>query len=156
MMSSAIFTLISLHIQQITRRSEFVAHCWKTRTYILLRILLAGICNLSHYPCPWCLVQLDCVSNMGMPQDIKQYISLACVDDLKRHSHIKATLEAIYVENYTINSSAMETLLKEDSLVPTMVSFFLSFFYVVVPIFFYFRMRFQTGSSQTNSICLIC
>jgi hypothetical protein len=123
MASGAVFTLVSLHIQQITRRSEFLPHCRKTRTHILLRILLAGIRNLGRCPCPRCLVQLDRVPNMGMPRDMTQRVSLARVDDVKRRSRIKAAREAIYVMNYSINSSAVETLLKEDSLVPTVVSF---------------------------------
>jgi hypothetical protein len=50
-----------------------------------------------------------------------QHMSLARVDDTKRRSHIKAAREAIYMQNYTIDSKAVEDLLREDSLVPTAV-----------------------------------
>jgi hypothetical protein len=64
---------------------------------------------------------LDRVPNMGMHRDMTQRMSLARVDDTKRRSRIKAAREAIYVKNYTIDSKAVENLLREDSLVPTAV-----------------------------------
>jgi len=62
---------------------------------------------------------------MGMHRDIMQRISLAHIDDVKRHSRVGAAREAIYSENNTIDSAAVENLLKEESLVPTAVGGFL-------------------------------
>jgi hypothetical protein len=64
---------------------------------------------------------LDRVPNMGMHRDMAQRMALARVDDVKRRSRIKAAREAIYVNNYTIDSKVVENLLREDSLVPTAV-----------------------------------
>ena len=61
------------------------------------------------------------VPNMGMPRDMAQRMSLARVDDTKRRSRIRAAREAIYAKNHTIDSKAVENLLREDSLVPTAV-----------------------------------
>jgi len=60
-----------------------------------------------------------------MCRDMTQRISLACIDDVKRHSRVGAAHEAIYSENNTIDSAAVENLLKEESLVPTAVGGFL-------------------------------
>jgi len=62
---------------------------------------------------------------MGMHRDMTQHISLACIDDVKRRSRVGAAHEAIYSENNTIDSAAVENLLKEKSLVPTAVGCFL-------------------------------
>jgi len=60
-----------------------------------------------------------------MCRDMTQCISLARIDDVKRHSRVGAACEAIYSENNTIDSAAVENLLKEESLVPTAVGGFL-------------------------------
>ena len=48
--------------------------------------------------------------------------SLAWIDDAKRRNRTWSTCEAIYLKNFAVDSTAVETLLKEDSLVPTAVS----------------------------------
>jgi len=41
------------------------------------------------------------------------------VDDVRRHVCVGAAQEAIYVKNYTIDSTAVKNLLQEESLVPS-------------------------------------
>ena len=65
---------------------------------------------------------MDLVGNMGMHRDMIQRKSLARIDDAKRRSRIGSAREAIYLKNSPVDSTAVETLLKEDSLVPTAVS----------------------------------
>jgi len=62
---------------------------------------------------------------MGMRHDMMQCISLARIDDVKRRSRVGAACEAIYSENNTIDSTAVENLLKEEYLVLTAVGGFL-------------------------------
>jgi hypothetical protein len=62
---------------------------------------------------------------MGMRRDMTQRISLARIDDVKRRSRVGAARAAIYSENNAIDSTAVENLLKEESLVPTAVGGFL-------------------------------
>jgi len=62
---------------------------------------------------------------MGMRRDMMQRISLARIDDVKWRSRVGAAREAIYSENNTTDSMAVENLLKEESLVPTAVGGFL-------------------------------
>jgi hypothetical protein len=58
---------------------------------------------------------------MGMHRDMAQRISLKRVDDLNRRSRIEAAREIIYVKNNKTDSKAVEALLQEDSLIPTIV-----------------------------------
>ena len=59
---------------------------------------------------------------MGMREDMMERESLARVDDMGRHRRVGDAREAIYVENSAVDGTAVETLLKGDSLVPTAVS----------------------------------
>ena len=61
---------------------------------------------------------------MGMHQDMKQHVSLAWADDVKRRNLIRAAHEAIYLKNYAVDSDVVEKLLREESLVPTAVHVF--------------------------------
>lgn len=58
-----------------------------------------------------------------MPQDMAQRVSLARVDDQHRRVVVSLAREIIYHKNFAVNSSAVEKLLKPESLVPTTVSF---------------------------------
>lgn len=58
---------------------------------------------------------------MGMARDMKQRLTLARTDDARRCSRIRAAQEAVYLNNYAINSKAVEKLLQEHSLVPAKV-----------------------------------
>ena len=80
-----------------------------------------NIRNLGRCPCPRCLIPLDRVTNMGRPRDMMQRRTLSRVDDIKRRNCVKAAREIIYKKNKAVNSTAVERLLQEDSLVPTMV-----------------------------------
>jgi hypothetical protein len=75
---------------------------------------------------------MDLVGNMGMYRDMIQRKSLARIDDTKRRSRIRSAREAIYLKNAPVDGTAVETLLKEDSLVPTAVSVLC---HVVGPVF---------------------
>ena len=59
---------------------------------------------------------------MGTCEDMMERKSLARVDDMGRRRHVGDAREAIYVENSAVDGTAVETLLKGDSLVPMAVS----------------------------------
>ena len=59
---------------------------------------------------------------MGTREDMMERESLARVDDMGRRRRVGDAREAIYVENSAVDGTAVETLLKGDSLVPTAVS----------------------------------
>ena len=85
------------------------------------RILIASICNLGRSPCPRCLMPLDHVANVGMHRDMAQRRTLTRIDDMKRHNHVEMACKKIYEKGYVVDSTAVEDLLQEDSLVPTAV-----------------------------------
>jgi len=59
---------------------------------------------------------------MGMYWDMMQHKSLAPFDDAKWRSCIGSVCEAIYLKNSPVDGMAVQTLLKEDFLVPTIVN----------------------------------
>ena len=60
--------------------------------------------------------------NMGMCENMMERKSLAHIDDMGWHRHVGDACEAIYVENSAVDGTAVETLLKGDSLIPMAVS----------------------------------
>jgi hypothetical protein len=85
------------------------------------RIVLAGIRNLGHCPCPRCLIPLTDVHNLGQKRDRARRVTLARVDDLSRRAKVSSAREIIYQKNLRIDSAGVERLLREQSLVPATV-----------------------------------
>ena len=99
-----------------------ICHLWVFHVnFIFCRILIVSIQNLGCCPCPRCLILLDHGNNMGRPRDMTQRRTLSQMDDIKRYNHVKAAHDLIYKKNNTVNGVAVERLLQEDSLVPTLV-----------------------------------
>lgn len=59
---------------------------------------------------------------MGKVQDMKNRKILARVDDEKRRRMIGTARDIIYNKHYAVDSDKVEAILKEHSLVPTVVS----------------------------------
>lgn len=85
------------------------------------RILLASIRNRGNCLCPRCLVPMSRLQNLGMKLDMKQRASLARIDDDARRRKVQIARRIIYEQNYAVNSEGVEKVLKEESLVPTLV-----------------------------------
>lgn len=56
-----------------------------------------------------------------MPLDRKQRVTLERVDDIHLRTAIVDSRRVIYDEGYTVDSMALDGMLKEQSLVPTVV-----------------------------------
>lgn len=65
---------------------------------------------------------LERLQNMGMGLDMEQRESLARVDDIKWRVKVTFAQNIIYEKNYAVDGNTVETILKEQSLVPTLVS----------------------------------
>jgi hypothetical protein len=118
------------------------------------RILLASIRNLGQCPCPRCLVQLSSIDKLGMRSDMRQRTVNARQDDIRRQSRVISARRLIYEKNHQVTSSAVEGLLKSESLVPTSVgvdSLALFRFNIETPLH---RTRFRKGSLPWASISL--
>jgi hypothetical protein len=59
-----------------------------------------------------------------MAIDMTQRVSMARMDDNQRRSKVFAARKLIYEKNLQVNSTAVEKLLRETSLVPTVVRAF--------------------------------
>jgi len=66
-------------------------------------------------------VPLDRTADMGKHRDMIQREMLTRVDDMSRRNHVTTARELIYEKNYAVHSTAVENLLRVDSLVPTTV-----------------------------------
>ena len=60
---------------------------------------------------------------MGMKNDKKARTALARVDNKRYRNLVQVAREAIYRRNYYVQSTAIERMLKPQSLVPTLVSY---------------------------------
>jgi hypothetical protein len=58
---------------------------------------------------------------MGMRRDMTQRETLIRVDDLSRRNRVASAREIIYEKKYAVDSTAVENILRVDSLVPTVV-----------------------------------
>lgn len=88
-----------------------------------LRVLLASIRNRGGCPCPRCLIPIHQISNVGKKADMLQRTStLARVDNEQRTFLVQKARQLIYNQNNTVDCVAVEKLLKDKSLVPTLVS----------------------------------
>jgi hypothetical protein len=90
-------------------------------THDLARIVLACIRNRGRCLCPRCLIPLDRVHNIGMVRDMNQRTTLRRIDDAQRRAKVNSARHLIYEKNHHVDSAAVERLLQETSLVPSMV-----------------------------------
>lgn len=114
-----------------------------------LRILIASIRNLGICPCPRCCIPKKLVYQMGMARDKTQRVTLARVDDIRRQGLVTAARRIIYDEHYTVNSAAVEALLKDQSLTPNIVRFMIIHtINTTLIIYELYRMRFLNAWAQ--------
>ena len=67
------------------------------------------------------------VHNLGIAQDMKERDTLARVDDRLRQNKIRSVRSHIYGSALGVTSTAVENLLKDQSLAPASVSFVIFF-----------------------------
>ena len=83
------------------------------------RVLLATIRDKGHCPCPRCIIPKSNFSQVGWWNDIKARVSQART---YMQNKIVAARDAIYRRGAPIKGAVVERLLKDCSLVPTLVS----------------------------------
>ena len=117
------FTGDSIHaylsIAQTTLKSELQGtnHLIASDFTPYIRILLAGIRNLGQCPCPHCRTPLDSVHQVGMLKDMAMRVNSVRVDDAQRKGLVVSARRVIYQKGFTVNSAAVDNLLKDLSLV---------------------------------------
>jgi len=66
---------------------------------------------------------------MGMARDMIQRETMARVDDIHRRTSVNAAQRVIYEKNFQVNSTGVENMLQDMSLVPTAASYIHSLIY---------------------------
>lgn len=61
-------------------------------------------------------------AKVGTARDVSRHMTLARVDNTARMSEVHTARRFIYEQNYGIDSKAVETVLKSQSLMPMVVS----------------------------------
>ncbi|KJA13356.1 hypothetical protein HYPSUDRAFT_115550, partial [Hypholoma sublateritium FD-334 SS-4] len=82
------------------------------------KILLSSIRNMGNCPCPRCLIPKHRTHQLATRQDQRQRKSLARVDNLQYRVKTSSAHEIIYQKNCSVDSVAIQRLLKPESLTP--------------------------------------
>lgn len=76
-------------------------------------------------PCPHCLVTFDQIPAIGTPEDEALRAQSRRVDTKERQDAVQKARNIIYEDGYVVNSTLVDNILKDQSLVPTVVSYML-------------------------------
>lgn len=87
---------------------------------------MATIRDKGRCPCPRCKITKDNISGVATPDDMAARENLRRVDTDDRRKKVHDARKLIYEEGYVPNSTHVENLLKEESLVPTEVFLLIS------------------------------
>ena len=87
----------------------------------LYRVLIATIRNLGTCPCPRCLIPKTKTHLLATESDLRQRILLSHSDTTQRREKVVSARKLIYERHYAVDATHVEELLKDESLVPTMV-----------------------------------
>jgi len=79
MTSCAIFTHVYSLIWQITRRSKYSTTAEISKTHIRLRIIIVGLRNLGHCPCPRCLIPIVMEQPLVLSHLILSTLQFGCI-----------------------------------------------------------------------------
>jgi hypothetical protein len=85
------------------------------------RVIISCVRDRGYCPCPRCGIPATRFQNLGMVLDMKQRSRLARVDDQSTRKKIELARSIIYEKNFAIDTNAVEELLKDESLTPTLV-----------------------------------
>jgi hypothetical protein len=87
-----------------------------------LRVLMASIRNMGGCPCPHCKISINNISMVGMASDHQARQDNRRLDDAKRQKAVSLAREAIFRQNFAVDSAYVEHQLKDESLVPSFAS----------------------------------
>ena len=88
---------------------------------LVFRVLIATIRNLGNCPCPRCLIPKFHVHLLATESDLLQRGLSSRSDTAHRREKIMSARKLIYEKHYAVDAAQVEALLKDESLVPTMV-----------------------------------
>ena len=110
----------SLYIQLTIPKSEW-SHFSSGGQLLMDRVLIATIRDKGQCPCPRCKISQNEIREFATAKDLEIRRTQARRDDEDRQKKVEKARKFIYEKGYVVNSSHVEDLLKEESLVPTKV-----------------------------------
>ena len=88
------------------------------------RVLVATIRDQGRCPCVWCLVTTPQIPTLGTAEDRMLRQTQLRVESEERQQLVKDAREKLYREGYVITGDKVDGVLKDESLVPTLVCAF--------------------------------
>ena len=86
-----------------------------------LRVLIATICNMGECLCPCCLIPKSRVHQIATATDILHWKVFTCCDTKEWCDKVATAHQLIYEKHYAVHTPQVKELLKDESLVPTLV-----------------------------------
>lgn len=83
---------------------------------------------MGLYPCPCCIIPKEDIFRAGEPADMEARRTLAWKDNDEYRKKMGEARRLIYKKGYVVNSDRIEKELKDESLVPTWVIDYLTFY----------------------------
>ena len=97
---------------------------YEVLTHHPTRVLIATIRDKGKHPCPRCNVAKEDIAQLGWQIDARTRENKARHDNDEYRWKVDTARDIIYNRHFTVNSEAVETILKEESLVPTKVNIY--------------------------------
>lgn len=85
------------------------------------RITIVLIRDMGNFPCPKCLVPKSELAELGTTHDEQSRISHARHDNKELREKVEQARTLIYQKGYAVNNKRVESILADESLVPTKV-----------------------------------
>lgn len=87
--------------------------------------------NLRRNPCLQCLIRKENIHNVGTPANA-MHRRRFCADNVSRHQDIEKARKALYQNGCKITATPVQSSLTAHSMVPTWVSFYLSYYALLI------------------------
>lgn len=87
-----------------------------------LRVLVATIRDLGTCPCPFCLVTIDDIPQLGQAVDQRTRVDKKRRESDKRIQNVESARKIIYNHGYAPGNDRSDFFLKDESLVATEAS----------------------------------
>ena len=82
------------------------------------RILVAGIRNNGLCPCHRCLIEKSSIKNLGAPSDNQRRLQQRVDSENERREVVSEARKEIVENDFAVDGTRVEALLKPQSLVP--------------------------------------
>jgi hypothetical protein len=97
------------------------------------RVLVATIRDQGRCPCVRCLVTTPDIPALGTPEDRTLRQTQLRVESEERQQRVEGARDKLYREGYVITGDNVDGILKDESLVPTLVRILLVNWFLLPP-----------------------